>query len=110
VRGTIVCVVTWPEDAASWLRQAVRFAAANPDLWVMTGPHGGWAQMTRRLLWSTSWQPERTIAFADIGTSLAIGLVGAANLSGLSGATVDGDTRAVGGGQLHTAARSMEAP
>jgi len=36
--GSIVCAVTWPESAASWLRQATRFATADPDLWVMAGP------------------------------------------------------------------------
>ena len=99
--GRIVLgVVTLPEDAASWLRQATRFAAADPDLWVMTGPVRGWAQMTRRLLWSTSWQPERTIAFAALGTEHAIGLAGAANLAGLAGATADGGTWTVRDGQL----------
>jgi hypothetical protein len=48
--GRIVLdIVSWPEEAASWRRQATRFAAADPDLWVMTGPAVGWAQMTRRL-------------------------------------------------------------
>ena len=46
-QGRIVLdVVTWPEEAASWLRQATRFAAGHPDLWIMAGPPGGWAQMT----------------------------------------------------------------
>src|SRR5262249_4136645 len=72
--GIIIGTVTWPESAASWLRQATRFAAADPDLWVMAGPATGWAQMTRRLLWSTPWRPERTIAFAAIGTGHVIGL------------------------------------
>jgi hypothetical protein len=41
-QGRIVLdVVTWPEEAASWLRQATRFAAANPDLWIMAGPRAG---------------------------------------------------------------------
>jgi hypothetical protein len=106
---TVLCVVTWPEEAASWLRQATRFADANPDLWVMAGPAGGWAQMTRRLLWSTAWQPERTIAFSDIGTGKAIGLVGAVNLPGLSGATTDGGTWVVRDGQLQTPAQNPEA-
>jgi len=44
--GSVSCTVTWPESAASWLRQATRFAAADPDLWVMAGPATGWAQMT----------------------------------------------------------------
>lgn len=60
----------------------------------------GWAQMTRRLLWSTSWQPERTIAFASVGAEHAIGLVGAGNLPGLAGATADGGTWTVRDGQL----------
>ena len=90
VGGTISCVVTWPESAAPWLRQAARFAAADPDLWVMAGPAAGWAQMTRRLLWSTPWRPERTLAFATIGTAPVIGLVGTHNLPGLTGATATG--------------------
>src|SRR5690349_25058857 len=90
--GTIICTITWPETAASWLRQATRFAAADPDLWVMAGPPGGWAQMTRRLLWSTSWEPGRTIAFAALGTERTVGLVGASNLPGLTGATAWGGT------------------
>jgi hypothetical protein len=103
--GIIACTVTWPESAASWLRQATRFAAADPDLWVMAGPATGWAQMTRRLLWSTSWRPERTIAFAAIGTRPVISLVGAHNLPGLGGATADGGTWQVSHGILRVAPR-----
>ena len=101
---TVLCAVTWPEEAASWLRQATRFAGASPDLWVMAGPQGGWAQMTRRLLWSTSWESERTIAFAGIGTGQAIGLVGAVNVPGLTGATAGGGTWAVRDGHLRVCA------
>jgi hypothetical protein len=90
--GVILCTVTWPESAASWLRHARRFTAADPDVWVMAGPATGWAQMTRRLLWSTHWRPERTIAFAAIGAGPVISLVGAHNLPGLAGATADGGT------------------
>jgi len=99
--GRIVLdVVTWPEEAASWLRQATRFAAADPDLWVMAGPPGGWAQMTRRLLWSTPWQPGRTIAFAALGTDHAIALVGADDLPGLVGATASGGIWTVRDGRV----------
>lgn len=101
--GTVLAVVTWPEEAASWLRQATRFAAADPDLWVMAGPPRGWAQMTRRLLWSTAWQPGRTIAFAALGTERAIGLVGAHNLHGLAGVTAHGGTWTVCNGAIHVA-------
>ena len=104
--GTVVCVVTWPESAASWLRQATRFAASGPDLWVMAGPAIGWAQMTRRLLWSTSWRPERTIAFAAIGADSVIGLVGTHALPGLAGATADGSTWQVADGILQMTHRA----
>lgn len=106
--GIIICAVTWPESAASWLRQATRFAAADPDLWVMAGPATGWAQMTRRLLWSTSWQPERTLAFAAVGTRHVIGLVGAHNLPGLTGATPDGGTWQVSQGMLQVPPPPLE--
>jgi len=104
--GTVLTVVTWPEEAASWLRQATRFAAADPDLWIMAGTPRGWAQMTRRLLWSTPWQPGRTLAFAALGTQRAIGLVGAHNLQGLAGTTADGGTWTVCNGSIHVAIRS----
>lgn len=103
--GTVLTVVTWPEEAASWLRQAARLAAADPDLWVMAGSPRGWAQVTRRLLWSTAWQPGRTLAFAALGTQRAIGLVGPHNLPGLAGATADGGTWTVCDGSLRLAPR-----
>jgi len=98
--GTIIGTITWPETAASWLRQATRFAAADPDLWVMAGPATGWAQMTRRLLWSTPWRPERTLAFASLGTRSVISLVGTHNLPGLTGPTATGGTWQVTDGLL----------
>jgi hypothetical protein len=56
--------------------------------------------MTRRLLWSTPWRPERTIGFAAIGTGRVTGLVGAHNLPGLAGATANGGTWQVSDGML----------
>lgn len=106
--GTVLTVVTWPEEAASWLRQAVRLTAADPDLWVMAGTPRGWAQVTRRLLWSTPWQPGRTLAFAALGTQQAISLVGAHNLQGLAGATADGGTWTVCNGNLRLAPRGKD--
>ncbi|MFF7887837.1 hypothetical protein ACH40F_41185 [Streptomyces sp. NPDC020794] len=88
--GTTLGTITWPETGASWLRHASRFAAANPDLWVMAGPATGWAQMTRRLLWSTPWRPERTLATAAIGDPRTLALVSLINLNGLAGATAHG--------------------
>jgi hypothetical protein len=107
--ATVLTVVTWPEEAASWLRQATRLAAADPDLWIMAGPPRGWAQVTRRLLWSTPWQPGRTLASAALGTQRAIGLVGAHNLHGLAGATADGGTWTVCDGNLRRTPRGRDA-
>ncbi|MEU0504383.1 hypothetical protein [Nocardia sp. NPDC005998] len=98
--GRIVDHVTWPESAASWLRQARRFTATTPDLWIMTGPRLGWAQMTRRLLWSTTWTPHDTLVTAAIADPAALELVGTAHLDGLTGIDGDGSAWCVADGQL----------
>ncbi|MGW5723781.1 hypothetical protein ACWEVP_46980 [Amycolatopsis sp. NPDC003865] len=77
--GLVLATVTWPETAASWLRQARRFAA--PDLWVVSATPAGWAGMTRRLLLSTSWRPDRTVVTAKTADI---------RLPGLRGARADG--------------------
>ncbi|MEV6071105.1 hypothetical protein AB0L82_31550 [Nocardia sp. NPDC052001] len=97
--GRIADHITWPETAASWLRQARRFATAPTDLWVMTGPRLGWAQMTRRLLWSTIWSARDTIV-ATIADPAALALVGTAYLEGLTGVDPDGSTWTVTDGLL----------
>jgi hypothetical protein len=101
--GSVESMVTWPETAASWLRQAERFCRNGPDLWIMTGPTVGWSQMTRRLLWSTGWDPARTLATADIGTISTLELVGLHHLNGLTGATRAGTTWTVAGEHLRQA-------
>lgn len=98
--GRVLRTITWPETAASWLRHARRFADADPDLWVMTGPALGWAQMTRRLLWSTGWAPARTVASAGVGDPRALALVGRHNLDDLAGAYADGSSWLVTDGAL----------
>ncbi|GII94247.1 hypothetical protein Ssi02_44780 [Sinosporangium siamense] len=108
--GTILTMITWPEIGASWLRHASRFADADPDLWVMTGAATGWAQMTRRLLWSTPWRPERTLATAAIGDPRTLALVGLINLNGLAGTTAHGTTWRVEDDTFHYPARTQEGP
>lgn len=54
-------VVDWPEQAASWLRQATRFTAFAPALWVvLIGDGNGWMRMRQRLH-DTAWDPDRTV-------------------------------------------------
>jgi hypothetical protein len=81
--GVVLATVTWPETAASWLRQARRFAAPEPDAWVVSASPAGWAGMARRLLLSTSWSPHRTFA-----TSALAGYP----IPGLRGVHADGTT------------------
>ncbi|WP_410638933.1 hypothetical protein [Amycolatopsis sp. lyj-346] len=81
--GLVLATVTWPETAASWLRQARRFAAPEPDAWVVCATPAGWAGMCRRLQLSTSWSPHRTVATAALAGF---------PLSGLRGARADGTT------------------
>ncbi|MFC4906675.1 hypothetical protein [Actinomadura gamaensis] len=88
--GDIALKLTWPETAASWLRQATRFAAAPADLWIMLGPPLGWAQMTRRLLWSTTWSPARTLLAGAVSDDRTLDLVRRHNLPGIAGTTRDG--------------------
>ncbi|MEL4082309.1 MULTISPECIES: hypothetical protein [Arthrobacter] len=83
----VAVTIDWPETAASWLRPANRFAAASTDLWIMLGPPLGWAQMTRRLLWSTPWKPSRTLLTGGVSDPRALELVGLHNLTGIAGTT-----------------------
>ncbi|WP_410611537.1 hypothetical protein [Amycolatopsis sp. lyj-109] len=81
--GLVLAAVAWPETAASWLRQASRFATPAPDAWVVSASPASWAGMSRRLLLSTSWSPHRTFA-----TDTLAGYP----LPGLRGARADGTT------------------
>ncbi|MFI0790337.1 hypothetical protein ACH4Q6_32640 [Streptomyces lydicus] len=87
---TVLATVDWPETAASWLRPATRFAAGEPDAWVVAAAPLGWAQMSRRLRRSTTWDPARTYGFAALGDSRLPALAGAATLQGMRGVTADG--------------------
>ncbi|WP_049576709.1 hypothetical protein [Nonomuraea sp. SBT364] len=92
--GTVLAVVDWPEEAASWLRQATRFAAGPPDAWVVAGPPPGWARMACRLRQSTAWDPGRTFGFAS--TAGAVALAPPGTLEGMRGACRNGGTWRLG--------------
>jgi hypothetical protein len=81
--GLVLATVTWPETAASWLRQARRFAAPEPDVWVVCATPAGWTGMARRLLLSTSWSPHRTVLTAALAEF---------PMPGVRGARADGST------------------
>jgi hypothetical protein len=88
--GQVLDVVDWPDDAASWLRQARRFTVHEPDAWVVTGSIWGWVQMGRRLAYSTDWDPARTVATASLADATLIAAGGIGTFDGLRGVHRDG--------------------
>ncbi|WP_431032164.1 hypothetical protein ACQYWQ_02190 [Streptomyces sp. P6-2-1] len=88
--GYLSAVVDWPEDAASWLRQARRLTEPEPDAWVVAAPPLGWSRLSRRLRRSTGWEARRTFGFASLGDSRAVTLAGPGVLHGMRGATANG--------------------
>jgi Periplasmic binding protein len=94
--GEVLATVDWPEEAASWLRAARRFAAGEPDAWVVAGAPLGWAQLSRRLRHSTDWDPGRTFGFASLGTTESVRLAGIGTLDGLRGVSADGGDWRIG--------------
>jgi hypothetical protein len=88
--GLVLATVSWPEAAASWLRQAHHFAGPEPDAWIVTGTPAGWIGMGRRLVYSTSWSPQRTIATAGLATPTLVEAGGIGTFDGLRGAHADG--------------------
>lgn len=86
----VMVQVSWREEAASWLRQARRLVTPGPDLWVLGGAATGLAQMTRRLAWSTSWEPCRTLVLGTRTMSEALRRAGGGVLEGVRGAHSDG--------------------
>jgi hypothetical protein len=94
--GVVLATVDWPEEAASWLRAARRFAAGEPDAWVVAGRALGWAQLSRRLRHSTDWDPGRTFGFASVGTTESVRLAGVGTLDGLRGVSADGSDWRIG--------------
>lgn len=90
--GTVLLVMDWPEEAASWLRAARRFVEPAPDAWAVVGPPQGWAQMSRRLRRSTDWDPARTVGFATLGDVRLLEVAGADAVAGMRGARTDGSS------------------
>ncbi|PXX54594.1 hypothetical protein DFR70_12435 [Nocardia tenerifensis] len=86
----VSAVVDWPEDAASWLRQAERLTAGSPDVWVFAAAVEGFVQLSRRLVHSTGWAARRSLAFASLADPLCAELAGPGVLDGLRGATKTG--------------------
>jgi len=70
--GEITAVVSWPAEAASWLRQARAPTAGAPDARLIAGPIASLRRVCDRLSTSTDWDPARTVAFATVGAGAFI--------------------------------------
>ncbi|GLY68830.1 hypothetical protein [Amycolatopsis taiwanensis] len=88
--GQVLDTVTWPESAASWLRQARRFTGPAPDAWIVTGTPPGWIGMGRRLVRDTNWSGRRTVATAALADPALISAGGVDTFDGLRGAHANG--------------------
>jgi hypothetical protein len=71
--GEITAVVSWPDEAASWLRQARALTAAGPDAWLIAGPIASLRRVCDRLSMSTNWDAARTVALATVGGGAIVG-------------------------------------
>lgn len=98
--GHLAAVVGWPSTAASWLRQATRLTADEPDAWVISDRAQGWAPLAARLAESTGWDPVRTVGFAGLGDERLLELAGTATVEGMHGATATGGIWHVHHGRL----------
>jgi hypothetical protein len=109
--GTVLDVISYPADAASWLRPARRLARGQPDAWVIADNPAGCAQLSRRLAGQPGWTAARTLGFASVATTdltpLAspatadlISLAGPGLLDGMTGATAAGGTWRIDGDRL----------
>jgi hypothetical protein len=106
--GTVVDVISYPADAASWLRPARRLADGQPDAWVIADNPAGCAQLARRLAGQLGWAAARTLGFASVATADLIPLAGPGLLDGMTGPTPAGGTWRIENG--HVVVRAAEQP
>lgn len=99
--GEVGEVVSWPAEAASWLRPARRFASGAPDAWVVADTASGWAGFGRRLAANPAWDAARTVAFAGLADPSLPLLAGRSATDGLCGPGADGGLWRFAGGLLH---------
>lgn len=102
--GVVTDVVSWPAQAASWLRQANRLVAGAPDLWVVADQPPGWSGFGPRLAATGRWRAERTVAFSGLAHPDLPALAGWAATEALAGATESGHEWWVRDGELRTGA------
>ncbi len=98
--GTVLGVVDWPAQAASWRKAARQMIHAHPDAWVIVDTPAGCAQLAMRLVEHEDWSPTQTFGTASLDSPDAAALTGFGILTGMRGVTAAGDTWRIGHGVL----------
>ncbi|MFD9701564.1 hypothetical protein [Lentzea sp. NPDC059081] len=92
--------VTWPGEAASWLKHTERMVS-EADAWVLLDHLGGTAQVLHRLAARPGWRPDRTVVWSALARPLLLTLFRPGTLDGLRGTRVDGSIWQVRHGHVH---------
>ncbi|WP_366592269.1 hypothetical protein [Bacillus subtilis] len=100
--GCVLDIVDWPEEAASWLRPAKRFANGSSDAWIVTGSLLGWIQMSRRLHKETNWKPEKTFGFSSLADFRMVKYGWETTFEGMKGVLANGGSWKITRGELIT--------
>ncbi len=90
----------WPEQAASWLKQARQLVRTHPDAWVIIDNPAGWAQLAARLSEHEDWSPARTFGSASLDSPDTAVLTGLGVLTGMRGVSRDGAPWRIGHGGI----------
>ncbi|WP_345342178.1 hypothetical protein [Actinomycetospora succinea] len=83
--GQLATVVSWPPEAASWLRPASRLIA-DADAWLVADTPAGWCGIGPRLAETGAWAPTRTVAFSSLADPDLPRQAGRAATEGIHGA------------------------
>ncbi|GAA4906631.1 hypothetical protein EV188_103475 [Actinomycetospora succinea] len=83
--GHLAALVSWPDTAASWLRQATKLTE-DADTWLIADHPTGWAGIGPRLADDGRWSATRTVAFSSLAHPDLPRLAGAAATEGVHGA------------------------
>jgi hypothetical protein len=97
---SVLNVVSWPEQAASWLKPARQLVGSHPDAWVIIDNPAGCAQLAERLSAHPDWTATRTFGTASLDNADAAALTGFGVLTGMRGVSRDGSTWRIGHGLL----------
>lgn len=87
---TVLAFISYPAQAASWLRAATRIASPNPDAYVIADTAPGFANLAGRLAAQPNWTASRTFYSTGIDGRQLLDLVGPTTLDEMTGVCTAG--------------------